>query len=69
MKRRVFVQGCAAFGASAVLLPKVSILEASEPKGETRVFIVKIVTTSKVKILNLLRSYGFPYRSKAKINT
>lgn len=41
MKRRVFVQGCAAFGASAVLLPKVSILEASEPKGETRVFIVK----------------------------
>ena len=35
------MQGCAAFGASAVLLPRVSILEASEPKGETRVFRVK----------------------------
>jgi len=40
MKRRIFMQGCVAFGAAAVILPKVSILEASEPQGSKRIFYV-----------------------------
>lgn len=40
MQRRAFMQGCLAFGASAVLLPKITILEASEPQGTTRIFYV-----------------------------
>ena len=41
MKRRGFMQGCLAIGASAVILPKISILEASEPTGLKRIFYVK----------------------------
>ncbi|MBV5277704.1 MAG: transglutaminase family protein [Campylobacteraceae bacterium] len=41
MKRRAFIKGCMAFGASTVLLPKVSILEASVPQGAKRIFYVK----------------------------
>ncbi len=41
MQRRTFVQGCMAFGASGVVLPQLSILEASESKGAARTFYVK----------------------------
>lgn len=41
MKRRSFLQGCVALSATAMILPKVSILEASEPMGQKRVFHVK----------------------------
>jgi len=41
MQRRSFIKGCVALGASSVILPQVSILEASEPKSKTRIFFVK----------------------------
>jgi transglutaminase-like putative cysteine protease len=41
MQRRTFMKGCVALGASSVILPQVSILEASEPKSKTRIFFVK----------------------------
>ena len=41
MQRRAFMKGCVALGASSVILPQVSILEASETKGKTRIFYVK----------------------------
>jgi len=41
MQRRSFMKGCVALGASTIILPHVSILEASEPKSKTRIFYVK----------------------------
>ncbi|MDD2384259.1 MAG: transglutaminase domain-containing protein [Sulfurospirillaceae bacterium] len=41
MKRRAFMQGCIALGTSAIILPQVSILEASESTGLKRIFYVK----------------------------
>ena len=41
MQRRAFMKGCIAFGASSIILPNVSILEASESKGKERIFFVK----------------------------
>lgn len=41
MQRRAFMKGCVALGASGVILPHVSILEASEPTGKKRIFQVK----------------------------
>ena len=41
MQRRAFIKGCVALGASSVILPHVSILEASELKSKTRIFFVK----------------------------
>jgi len=40
MQRRAFIKGCVALSASSVILPHVSILEASEPKSKTRIFYV-----------------------------
>ena len=41
MQRRSFMKGCAALGASSIIFPHVSILEASETKGKERIFFVK----------------------------
>ncbi|AFL69542.1 transglutaminase domain-containing protein [Sulfurospirillum barnesii] len=41
MQRRAFMKGCVALGASGVIFPHVSILEASEAKSKKRVFHVK----------------------------
>lgn len=40
MQRRTFMQGCFALSASTLIFPTVSILEASEAKGGSRVFYV-----------------------------